>query len=152
MRAEGSIAIVGGVILVVAAAMFMTLAEDYAARNPTDLREVVAAAPPAPRMTRVTVSTRDGVDLTSGSTAWIDGRDIESRPPVTLRRVRVWYSPQRTQAVCEIEHGRQVTVTALERSGGRQNALVKLGDCQGWLTSDLFLSSTRQPRAGNWHE
>lgn len=151
MRAEGSIAIVGGVILVVAAAMFLAGAQEYAASDPAPIEEVVAAAP-SPPTANTSVSTRDGVALSSGSTAWIDGRDTEAKPPLTLRRVRVWSSTQRTRPACEIEHGRRVTVAAIERSGGRQNALVKLGDCQGWLTSDLFLSSTRQPRAGAWHE
>lgn len=151
MRAEGSIAIVGGVILVVAAAMFMAAAQEYAASDPTPIEEAVAAAP-SPSAPNISVATRDGVALTSGSTAWIDGRDMEAKPPTTVRRVRAWSSTRRTQPTCDIEHGRRVTVTAVERSGGRQNAFVRLGDCQGWLTSDLFLSSTRQPRAGAWHE
>lgn len=150
MRAEGSIAIVGGVILVVAAAMFMAMARDHAADIPTNLAEVVAAAPPAPP--RPTVSTREGVQLTSGTTAWIDGRDTNARPPFTIRRVRLWSSVQRTRAVCAIGHGRQVKVVAVEQSAGSQNALVKLADCQGWLTSDVFLSSTRHPRIGTWYE
>lgn len=146
MRAEGLIAIVGGVILVIAAAMFIAGAQHCAARNPTDLDEVVAAAPPPQ------VSTRDGVALTAGSTAWIDGRDTEASPPITLRRVRIWTSTQRTRPACEIEHGRRVNVTAVERSEGRQHARIRLAGCEGWVTSDTFLSSTRQPGAGAWYE
>lgn len=119
-----------------------------AARTPASQSPAPAPPPAEPPQ----VLTRDGTRLKAGSVAWIDGRDTESQPPITLRRVRIWNTVQRTRMLCEIDHGTQVTVTATERtSTGQQLARVKQDNCEGWVTSDLFLSTTRQPRAGAWY-
>ena len=109
------------------------------ARSPT-----VTPTPPP-------VTTREGVALTSGATAWIDGRDVDASPPLTIRRVNIWDSANRTRVVCSIEHGREVRVLAVERlRDGRQTARVQFNNCTGWLTADMFLATSRQAPVGDW--
>lgn len=147
MRAEGTIAIIGGTLLVVGAALYASCAQQQAAVTGTDLRQVAAAAPPAPAAPAVRSS--DGQLVKSQMRAWVDGRDLDARPPLTLRTTRVWTSVERTRVACGIRHGEEVMVTAVESSRKGDFARIERGACSGWLPA-RYLSLKKYPPTGDW--
>jgi hypothetical protein len=81
--------------------------------------------------------------------AFVDGRDTQATPPLTMMNVNVWDGPERQRRICEAAHGGQVEVLAarLHESEGRHYFHITAGGCEGWLP-ESFLSPESQPVAG----
>src|SRR4051812_2119633 len=58
--------------------------------------------------------TEKGVFTVPG-TAFIDGRDLEATPPLTVMSVSVWDSAKRRSRVCSLPHGASVSLAQAER-------------------------------------
>jgi hypothetical protein len=97
-----------------------------------------AAALPAPAQTIVpnaaTITTSKGDFLVPGR-AFLDGREPESRPPVTARLIPLLQSAVSTHVVCQVEHGTQVDLLEVQRDTAKKLFYfrVKAPRCDGWV-------------------
>jgi len=106
-------------------------------------------SPPSPTAipeSEVEIETDDGIIVVPGS-AYIDGRDLEADPPATVMAIDVWDSPQRSEVVCQIEHGTPVEVLALEENETEQREYLKVrsGDCEGWVPLSFVNPKQHEP-------
>lgn len=110
---------------------------DTAAAASTD--EVIAS-------TGTTVLTDKGT-LEVPGTAFIDGRDIEATPPLTLMRINIWDAVQRRRAVCQIPHATFVDILDIRHSEAEQRYYfqVRSGRCQGWVSQPFLSAEQHQP-------
>jgi hypothetical protein len=97
------------------------------------------------------VKTEKGVFVVPGA-AYVDGRDLEASPPLTVMKVNAWESPQRLKRACTIGHGQTVKLLAAERvaSDDRHYFKVAAKGCEGWLP-ETFLSLKRERAVGTRH-
>ena len=104
---------------------------------------------PVPEPT-IEIETDDGIITVPGS-AYMDGRDLEADPPVTVMNIDVWDSPQQSEAVCQMEHGTPVEVLALENlADHREYIQVRSSDCEGWVPLS-FVSPKQHEPEGEQH-
>lgn len=94
----------------------------------------------------IVIETGDGLITVPGS-AYMDGRDLEADPPVTVMNIDVWDSPQQTEVVCQIEHGTLVEVLALDESEVdlQDYIKVKSRDCEGWVPLSFVNPKQHEP-------
>src|SRR5690606_28417967 len=59
----------------------------------------------------VTITTTKG-EFTVPGDAFMDGRDPEARPPLTINKINIWNTVPRQRVVCTLGHG--VAVDVLE--------------------------------------
>ena len=87
--------------------------------------------------------------------AYIDGRDPEARPPLTLVRLNVWAElPRRlNRVVGQIKHGKRVWVMERRRCGyeGRDMARIRRGFLTGWVPVS-WLSYERHEAEGELYD
>ncbi len=88
--------------------------------------------------------------LIKGNIAFMDGRDPDAKPPLTVMNVNIWNGVARTRIVCQLGHGRQVDILdiTLCEPEARYYFLVKSNDCQGWIPG-VFLSNRRNKPIGD---
>lgn len=77
-----------------------------------------------------TVRTDYGLFDVPGS-GYIDGRDVNAVPPLTLMTVNV-SNRQRTRSMCRVPHGEKVEILDYDPSNRRFE--IRYGSCQGWVT------------------
>jgi hypothetical protein len=94
----------------------------------------------------VIIETEDGLITVPGS-AYMDGRDLEADPPVTVMNIDVWNSPQQLEVVCQIEHGTPVEVLALEENlaDHREALQIRSSDCEGWVPVSFVSPKQHEP-------
>jgi hypothetical protein len=105
--------------------------------------------PPAPSSSPeapIIIETEDGVITVPGS-AYMDGRDLEANPPVTVMNINVWDSPQRSEVACQIEHGTPVDVLELEENEAEHRGYLKVksSDCEGWVPISFVNPKEHEP-------
>ena len=90
--------------------------------------------------TEGTVDTVRGAIQVPGA-AYVDGRDEEADPPLTVMSIDVWDAMPRTKVACELEHGTEVAVlmAEMDEDEDRYYFMVLSGLCMGWI-SEPFLS------------
>ncbi len=89
--------------------------------------------------------------------AYIDGRDPNASPPLTIKSINIWKSPDRLshpdpiKVTCRLEHGTQVDLldAKLHSEESRYYFLLRSGSCEGWLP-ESFLSREYQEPIGDW--
>lgn len=88
-----------------------------------------------------------------GSSGFLDGRDLEASPPLTIRRVRLWDDVPRQRVVGQLPHGTRVRVLDRREHDGRTYYQVEarggLRRRRGWVWS-AFLSDRRHEPVGDW--
>lgn len=87
------------------------------------------------------VTTAKGTFSIPG-TAYMDGRDLESTPRITIMNITVWASAGRRLAKdCTLSHGERVELLSASqsRSEGRYYLEVRGQTCEGWV-SEPFVS------------
>ena len=96
-----------------------------------------------------TITTPRGSFTVPGA-AYLDGRDPDAQPPLTVMSINVWDAVPRQRIVCQLPHGAQVTLceALFYESEGRYYFLVEAGDCRGWLP-EPFLSETYHEPIGD---
>lgn len=86
-----------------------------------------------------------------GQRVFIDGRDPQGQPPLTIRHINLWRNCPGERVVGKAHHGSRVRV--LERKYHTDEARwyfqVRAGRRCGWLPGD-FLSQRREPNIGDW--
>lgn len=85
-----------------------------------------------------TVSTQKGTFLVPGN-GFIDGRDVDAVPALTIMEVRVWDGVGLgRRAVCKIPHGTVVQLLDVKQdpdvSSQWYHFQVQSGSCRGWVT------------------
>ena len=88
--------------------------------------------------------------LIKGDVAYIDGRDPDAQPPLTVMNVRIWDSAARAQSLCTLRHGTEVDILDIQHHApeGRYYLHILGGDCQGWI-SEPFLSDRQWAPIGD---
>lgn len=78
--------------------------------------------------------------------AFMDGRDQEAQPPLTIMNINIWNNASRSRVVCTLAHGAAVEVREAKWADDEDRYYLKIkGDnCEGWV-SDPFVSP-------QWHE
>ena len=81
------------------------------------------------------VVTDDGDRIRVGGTAYIDGRDLEALPPLTLMRINAWDQVPRRTASCRVFHGDEVQVLEAWRSMEEDRYYFRVDgpSCEGWV-------------------
>jgi hypothetical protein len=124
--------------------------EERINRDGSTLPEPPSLPPPSRRQTTGALQTSKG-RLTVPGYAYLDGRDLEALPPLTLRQVRLWDSPRRRKPICQVTHGSRVEVAeasfAVEED--RYYFRVASQDCAGWVP-EVFISPEFNERVGDW--
>ena len=114
---------------------------------------------PAPSPEPASRSGRRATDGTAPSpvspftvpgSAFINGRDRQAMPPLTVMRVNVWDAVPPRQAICRVPHGATVKLLREQyvSSEERFYFLVDGGPCKGWV-ADSFLSAKKTPILGD---
>ena len=82
--------------------------------------------------------------------AYLDGRDPDAKPPLTVMRINLWDSIKRSRVVGRLKHGQRVLV--LERVWNlfeeRHYYLVRRWRARGWVP-ETFLSAERAEAIGD---
>jgi len=82
--------------------------------------------------------------------AYLDGRDFEAKPPLTVMRINLWDGVPRKFVVATVRHGQRVRVLEKfwEPSEGRYYYLVRRWFTLGWVAAP-FLSPFRMEPTGD---
>jgi hypothetical protein len=82
--------------------------------------------------------------------AFVDGRDLEATPPLTVMKVNVWDAVPRQQTVCQLSHGEAVELLSARRDDGEDRYYVRVRSrrCEGWLP-ESFLSPKSEAVVGD---
>lgn len=99
-----------------------------------------------PVPTRI-VSIKKG-DITVPGTAYLDGRDPDAQPPLTIMKINVWetYSTSSSVLVCDLPHGQKVDVLDVAELDGRFWFQIDDGNgCIGWLLDSLIGAELTEP-------
>ena len=99
----------------------------------------------------VKVSVEEPGDKRSPWTAYIDGRDPDAIPPLTIMEVNVWQTVQRKKIVGQIRHGEEVKVVRKQKSSAdkRDYFFIKHSSCKGGWVSGNFLSNQKHDPVGD---
>jgi hypothetical protein len=94
------------------------------------------------------IKTEKGTFAVPG-TAFIDGRDLEASPPLTVMSVSVWESTRRLSRLCSLPHGASVSLAQVERVQAEERYYFRVVTkaCEGWVP-EVFLSIRRQRVVG----
>ena len=84
------------------------------------------------------------------SSAFMDGRDMDAKPPLTIMKINIWDAVPRTRPICKLSHGAQVEVSDAKYLDNEERYYfkVKSGSCDGWV-SDTFISPEKQKPIGD---
>jgi hypothetical protein len=104
---------------------------------------VVAQGPKSQR-----VKTEKGVFSVPG-TAFMDGRDLEASPPLTVMAISVWETTSRRARSCTLPHGAPVSLARWERVASEDRIYFRVvtEKCEGWVP-EVFLSTRRERVVG----
>lgn len=85
-----------------------------------------------------------------GQRVYIDGRDPDASPPLTIRTIQIWDQPERRRVVGRLRHGTKVRVVerAFYEKEQRFYYRVQRWARLGWLP-EVFLSSERADPIGD---
>lgn len=86
-----------------------------------------------------------------GETAYMDGRDFQAQPPLTVMTINLWDAVPRRRVVARLQHGTRVRIIDKRRADGRWYYRVKRGRKRGWVSAP-FLSAERQEPIGDRFE
>jgi len=96
-----------------------------------------------------TITTGRGNLLIPGN-AFMDGRDLEANPPLTIMEINVWNNQSRERVVCTLQHAAPVRVSRAVwvKAEERYYLHVKGAGCEGWV-SDPFVSPQQYEPIGD---
>lgn len=80
--------------------------------------------------------------------AFIDGRDLNSKPPLTVMKINLWNGPNQAKIIGYLWHGVGVEVTEAKQYEDRWFFKVRLGSRSGWV-SDYVLSDANYDPVGD---
>jgi hypothetical protein len=103
-----------------------------------------ACSDPTPPAVPQDVTTTKGRFTVPGR-GFIDGRDLEAKPPLMVMQVNVWDAVPRRRIVCTLPHGDFVELLESKRDDGESRAYFRVrgGQCEGWL-AESFVSQDKE--------
>jgi len=103
---------------------------------------------PQKQETKIHISR--GGEVTVPGFAYLDGRDQEASPPLTMMRINIWDNAPRKQIVCSLTHGDRVELmdSRYLSSESRYYLKIKSGSCTGWIP-DTFISAEKHAPIGD---
>ena len=123
-------AIVGGGVIVLAIMLMVIMI----------LPDTEPAPPNKDISSRSTMTTPNGTFTVPG-TGYMDGRDLEASPPLTLMSISVREritGPRPAPVVCKLRHGTSVNVIDVQQDPERKDPFYKFkvqnGSCTGWVS------------------
>lgn len=84
-----------------------------------------------------------------GAAVFLDGRDADAMPPLTIKRINIWDAAERTKVLRMLRHGTRVKVMARKFDRGRWNYRVRYELKPGWIP-EAFLSSQKPDILGEF--
>lgn len=84
-----------------------------------------------------------------GEIAYLDGRDPNAQPPLTVGTIQLWDSPDRKRVVARLQHGTKVRI--LEKAWRRDDRWyyrVRRVFRRGWVPG-VFLSAEKPGMVGD---
>lgn len=78
--------------------------------------------------------------LLVGGIAYLDGRDPNAQPPLTVGIIQLWNSPDRTQVVGKLRHGTRVRILEKiwRREDDRWYYRIRRVFRQGWVSAPFL--------------
>lgn len=82
--------------------------------------------------------------------AYLDGRDLQAKPPLTIGKINIWDSYNRNRVVCKLAHGTKVKILNAKYDAQEQRYYLNIqyDDCEGWV-SDPFISTEKMKPIGD---
>jgi hypothetical protein len=113
--------------------------------------QIISVVAPTPEPTPQTVTTSKG-SFTIPGTAYLDGRDLEAVPPLTVMNINIWDGVPRQQVVCVLRHGTSVEVleATSHEAEDRYYFRVRSGSCEGWVSEPFLSTEYYAPEGDEW--
>jgi hypothetical protein len=150
-----AVAIVGFLVAIFLQAVIGSLIEAATAPQAIESDTATASASVADSAVSAESVTSRVIDTSKGKFTipgycWLDGRDLEARPPLTVQNINVWNAVRRSAVVCRLQHGQRIETLAAEQNATEDRWYVKIrrNDCEGWLPED-WLSNQRHSPVGD---
>ena len=98
------------------------------------------------RQTPQTIVTSKGSFSVPG-TAFMDGRDPEASPPLTVMCINIWDAVPRQRVVCKLQHGNKVEVLGakMHNEENRYYFRIRRGPCEGWVSEPFVSPEDHEP-------
>ncbi len=89
-------------------------------------------------------------EFTIPGRAYLDKRDLEARPPLTVMNVNVWDTVSRNRPNCRVAHGTAADWldATFVKDENRYYFHINASGCDGWVP-ETFLSSDRHAPFGD---
>ncbi len=125
---------------VTAVLMLVAIYSSDSARNAGQEATLGHTNTAGPTITPQIITTFRGTLQVPGD-AFMDGRDPEADPPLTIMQINVWNNASRSRVVCRLAHGAAVEVREARWSDDENRYYLKIKgeNCEGWV-SDPFVS------------
>lgn len=85
--------------------------------------------------------------LIKRKTAYIDGRDLDVRPFLTVMMVNVWHDVPPTKAAGQLQHGTKVTIVDIHYYSpeSRHYLLIQSDECLAWISAPFLSDEYHKP-------
>lgn len=87
-------------------------------------------------------------EIRVGDIAYLDGRDPQAQPPLTVGTINLWNSPSRQRVVGQLRHGTRVRILEKAWAGERWHYRIQHWLKSGWVPAS-FLSRERHEPIGD---
>jgi hypothetical protein len=85
------------------------------------------------------------VDLPVGAIAYMDGRDPDAQPPLTVYRINLWKEVPRRKVVGTLSHGDRVKIIHRREHEGRTYYRVQHHSKKGWVSAPFVSNVKHEP-------
>jgi hypothetical protein len=94
------------------------------------------------------IETPRGCKIPVPGDAYLDGRDFDAEPPLTVGRINLFNQPDSSYARYCLRHGTRVNVLEMQRHGDIMWFYVRNGRRQGWVRW-MFVNSEKHEPIGD---
>jgi hypothetical protein len=79
--------------------------------------------------------------------AYIDGRDLDASPVLTIMEISLWDDVPRTRTVCKVAHASQIELLDVQYfdEEARYYFFVRGDGCEGWLSENFLSTEAHEP-------
>lgn len=85
------------------------------------------------------------VELTAGAIGYMDGRDPDAQPPLTVNRINLWNDVPRRKVVGTLHHGDRVKIVHRREHDGRLYYRVQHRSKKGWVSAPFVSDVKHEP-------
>lgn len=108
--------------------------------EPTEVPATDVPPTDEPEVEVETITTVRG-DMTVPGVGYMDGKDAQADPPLTVMNINIWDAAERTAPVCKLQHGTPVNILSAEWVEDEDRYYFEISGpgCDGWIQAP-FLS------------